>query len=161
MPILNWIKSKIHNLTEGPYTLSDPQLGRAILGGGMSWAGKPVTKDTALRCASFFSGVKMLANDIAKMPLVAYQRKMVDGHQRTTKALDLDIFPLLKDVPNPWMTAFQMRWMQIFHLFFEGHFYVQKVENTAGDIIGLYPLNPWAVTKRWDRKANPAQLYFE
>jgi HK97 family phage portal protein len=161
MTILNWLRTKISaQADEGPYTLADPNLVRALVG-RVTAAGKPVTKDTAIRCASFFSGVKMLANDIAKMPVVLYERNEVSGRQRTSKAIKDSRYSILKDVPNPWMTAFQLRWMQIFHLLFEGHFYIQKVEDSAGRLLQLMPLNPWCVCKRWERSQQGPELYFD
>jgi HK97 family phage portal protein len=157
---LSEAKSNIKNLSEGPFTLADPNLVRALVG-VVNAAGKPVTKDTALRCASFFSGVKMLANDVAKMPVLMFERKTVKGRLRTSKAVNDPRFALLKDVPNNWMTAFQLRWMQIFHLFFEGNSYVQKIEDQTGRLLALMPLNPWHVRKRWDRTVNPPALYFD
>jgi HK97 family phage portal protein len=50
--------------------------------------------------------------------------------------------------------------MQIYHLFFEGHFYIQKIFDNDGNVISLWPLNPWFVTKRWENKTNPT-LYFD
>jgi len=158
-----WLKGKIRNdatLVEGPFTLADPNLVRALTG-VITAAGKPVTRDTALRCASFFSGVKMLANDVAKMPVIMFERTLAKGgRQRTSKALKQPLYWLLKDVPNPWMTAFQLRWIQVFHLFFEGNFYIQKVEDGAGRPLQLMPLNPWYITKRWETKPEP-QLFFD
>lgn len=157
--VLNWIKSKFLNQAE-TYSVADPQLVRA-LHGYATYAGKAVTKDTAVRCASFLSGVKMLANDVAKMPRITFERKMVNGRQRTSQATNNPLYSILKDVPNQWMTAFQLTWMQIFHLFMNGNFYIQKVTNQAGDIVSLMPLNPWLITRRWDRKQNPPVLYFD
>lgn len=145
---------------EGPYTLADPELARALVG-RVTAAGKPVTKDTAIRCASFFSGVKMLANDIAKMPVVLYQRDQIAGRQRTSKAINDSRYSILKDVPNPWLTAFQLRWMQIFHLLCEGNFYIQKVEDSTGRLLQLMPLNPWCVRKRWERSQQGPAIFFD
>ena len=159
LTLLDLTEAKIKAQAE-TYSVADPQLVRA-LHGVTSYAGKAVTKDTAVRCASFLSGVKMLANDVAKMTRILFERKTVKGRQRTSHALNNPLYSILKDVPNQWMTAFQLTWMQIFHLLTNGNFYIQKVMNQAGDIMELMPLNPWLVTRRWERKANPPTLYFD
>lgn len=114
-------------------------------------SGKTVTKDTAIRVASFLSGVKMLASDLAKMPLILRQSSMVDGRQRTEKALDEPLYSLLKDCPNQWMTSYQLRFYLASQLVTNSNCFCQIIRNAKGDILSLNPLNAWYVTQKWDR----------
>jgi HK97 family phage portal protein len=151
LTLLNLPAPAIRNVaSEGPYMPSDAGLVQALIG-ITTYTGKTVTRETAMRCVTFLAGVKMLAQDIAKMPLILYERTMVDGRQRTNKALDNPLYPILKDVPNPWMTSYQMRVKLVFDMFFGGGFYCQKLTNVFGEIVQLYPLNPWCMQPRWDR----------
>src|SRR5258708_10799924 len=152
----------IKNSSEGSSTLDNPSAAfmEALIGLRKA-SGVVVTKERAQRCVSFLSAVKMLANDIAKMPLYTMETKVENGRQRTRKAMNNPLYSVLKDVPNPWMTSFQLRWANVFHLFTQGNFYVQKVRNGLGDIISLMPLDPWSVKVRWDVKdpKNPQRLF--
>ena len=121
-----------------------PALVQSLIG-FPSASGAIVTKDSAMRCVTFLSGVKRLADDIAVMPLITYERRMADGRQRTKRALDHALYSVLKDVPNPYTTSFQLRWAMVMSLLTNGNYYVQKIENQKGDVLGLYMLNPWCV----------------
>jgi HK97 family phage portal protein len=113
-------------------------------------AGKIVTRATAIRVASFLSAVKMLANDIAKMPLVLRETTIKDRRQRTIPALDNPLYPVLKYCPNPWQTSYQMRWFQASQLIMQGNSFCQKIVDQKGDTIALNPLNAWDMCQRWD-----------
>jgi HK97 family phage portal protein len=155
-------KAQFRNSAEGASTLANPSPGlMQALVGLPTASGVVVTKDRALRCVTYLSAVKMLANDIAKMPLYTMETKIEDGRQRTRKALDNSLYSILKDVPNQWMTSFQLRWANVFHLFTQGNFYIQKVKNGLGDIVALVPLDPWYVRPHWDLsdKNNPKRLF--
>jgi HK97 family phage portal protein len=125
-------------------------------------AGTIVTRDTAIRIVSFLSGVKMLCNDIAKMPLVLMETSLVNGQQRTRKAIANSLYSVLKDVPNQWMTSYQMRWFNAFQLITNGNFYNQVIRNGVGEVLQINPLNAWYMLQRWDLSdpKNP-QLFFD
>src|ERR1044071_5875087 len=90
-------------------------------------AGKPVTKDTAVRVASFLSGVKILANDIAKMPLVLRSRSIDAERVRTRPAFDNPLYSLLAYCPNKWQTSFQLRWFLASQLIMAGNAFCQVI----------------------------------
>src|SRR5258708_6146001 len=96
---------------DGTSTLAAPSadLVQALIGFPAA-AGKPVTRMTAIRVAAFLSAVKMLSNDIAKMPLILRETKIVNGRQSTQPAIENPLYTLLKDCPNDWQTSYQMRW---------------------------------------------------
>lgn len=125
-----------------------------------SAAGKVVTRETALRVAAFLGAVKMLSNDLAKMPLILRQTKMVDGRQRTQPAIDNTLYTLLKDCPNSYQTSYQMRWFLASQLIMASNCYCQILTDQAGEITGLIPLNAWQVAPHWDRSTNPPTLRF-
>jgi HK97 family phage portal protein len=136
----------------GESTLASPSsdLVHALIGLPAA-AGKVVTRETALRVAAFLGGVKMLSNDLAKMPLILRETKVVDGRQRTQPALDEALYTLLKDCPNQYQTSFQMRWFLASQLIMNGNCYCQKITNQAGEILALIPLNAWQMVPHWDR----------
>jgi HK97 family phage portal protein len=113
-------------------------------------AGKPVTRYTATRIVSFMSGIKMLAQDLAKMPLILRETQTVNGRQRTVPAINDPLYPILKDVPNDWHTSYEMRFFLWTQLLMEGNAFAQKLTNQAGEVIGLIPLNSWGMRLEWD-----------
>jgi HK97 family phage portal protein len=140
-------------------TLSNPSadLVQALVGLPAA-AGKPVTRETAIRVAAFLAGVKTLANDLAKMPLVLRSTTVEQGRQRTRPAINEPLYTLLKDCPNQYQTSFQMRWFLASQLIMAGNCFAQKITDRAGDLIGLIPLNAWQMTPRWNRETNPPTL---
>jgi HK97 family phage portal protein len=123
-------------------------------------AGKIVTKETALRVAAFLAGVKMMASDIAKMPLVLNQTKWTDAGKRTWAATDDPLYGILMYVFNNWQTAYQARWFLAAQLIMNGNCYCQKITDQAGDIQALIPLNAWAMQPHWDRSTPTPQLLY-
>jgi HK97 family phage portal protein len=143
-------------------TLADPSvdLVQALVGFPTA-AGKPVTRYTAARIVSFMSGIKMLAQDLAKMPLILRETQIVNGRQRTLPAIEDPLYPILKDVPNVWQTSYEMRFFLWCQLLMSSNAYAQKITNQAGDIIALMPLNAWAMSLDWDLsdRRNPVPLW--
>ena len=161
MKFSQWFKTKFRN--EGsPSTLAAPsaELVQALVGFPTA-AGKPVTPATAVRVISFLSAVKMLCNDIAKMPLVLRETKLINGRQSTRPAFNEPLYSILKDSPNDWHTAYQMRWFLASQLIMGGNSFCQKITDQTGKLIKLIPLNAWSMTQKWDR-TNPKmpQLYW-
>jgi HK97 family phage portal protein len=143
----------------GESTLAQPSadLVNALVGYPAA-AGKPVTRATAIRVAAFLSAVKMLASDIAKMPLILRETKIVAGRQRTLPDLENALYTILKDCPNPYQTSYQMRWFLASQLIMNSNCYCQKITDQAGDVTALIPLNAWNMAPHWDYQTNPPTL---
>lgn len=146
-------------MSGGSSTLAAPSadLVQALMGFPAA-AGKPVTRATAIRVAAVLSSVKMLANDIAKMPLILRETKEVNGRQRTQAAIDNPLYTLLRDVPNRWQTSYQLRWFLASQLVMNGNCFCQKITDQKGDIIELVPLNAWSMAVKWDYNDPKAQV---
>lgn len=95
----------------------------------------------------------MLAQDIAKMPLLLRETTVVNGRQRTVPALDHPIYPLLMFAPNRWQTSYQARFFQASQLLMNGNSFFQKIVDQKGDVIELIPLNAWDMSVKWDYDA--------
>lgn len=140
----------------GPSTLAAPSadLIQALIGFPAA-AGKPVTRATAIRVAVLLSGVKTIANDIAKMPLILRECEVVNGLQRTRPAAANPLYSILRDVPNRFQTSFQLRWYLVSQLIMNGNCFCQKITDQKGDILELIPLNAWSMSVKWDYDAPP------
>jgi HK97 family phage portal protein len=150
----------------GESTLASPssELVHALVGLPAA-AGKVVTKETAIRVSAFLGGVKMLANDLAKMPLILRETTMQKGsdgrsYQRTQPAIDEPLYSILKDCPNQWQTSYQMRWFLASQLIMSSNCYCQKITDQAGDVAALIPLNAWHMTPHWDYTTTPPTLKY-
>ncbi len=103
-----------------------------------SAAGVNVTADTALAVSAVYACVKVLAETIASLPLMLYERKG-DGKEPASKH---PLYPLLHDAPNDLQTSFEWREDLVAHIALRGNTYNQKVESGSGKLIELIPLNP-------------------
>lgn len=150
-------KRLFRNAGESTLAAPDADLVQALIGIPAA-AGKPVTRETAIRVAAFLGGVKMMANDIAKMPLILRETKITAARQRTQPVLTNPLYTLLKDCPNQYQTSYQMRWFLASQLIMAGNCYCQKIVDQAGDLQALIPLNAWYMAPHWDRSMNPPNL---
>ncbi len=137
---------------DGASTLAAPSadLIQALMGFPTA-AGKPVTRATAVRISSFLAAVKMLSNDLAKMPLVLRESTTVKGRQRTMPAVNDPLYSILKDCPNEWQTSYQLRWFLASQLIMSGNCFCQKITDQTGKILQLIPLQAWNMAQKWDR----------
>lgn len=109
-------------------------------GGSANSAGIRVDQDTALTYSPFFAGVRVLAEDLAGLPLFLYERLEPRGKRR---AKDHPLYTLLHDQPNPMMTSVQLRETLQGHALTWGNGVAQLVTNKrTGVIEEIWPLRP-------------------
>jgi HK97 family phage portal protein len=113
-------------------------------------AGKAVTRLTAIRVATFLSGVKMMSSDIAKYPLILRSTTNIGGRIRTIPAVDEPLYPLLRYCPNQWHTSYQMRFFLASQLIMAGNSFCQIIRDGKGAVLALNPLDAWRMTQKWD-----------
>lgn len=66
-----------------------------------SQAGESVTPQTAMQAAAVFSSVRVISEDIGKLPCLLYRRLPNGGKERATTH---PVYGLLRRIPNPWQT---------------------------------------------------------
>ena len=101
-------------------------------------SGVSVNPDTALSISTVFRCVSAIAQDIAGMPLIVYQR--TDGGKE--RAVDHPLYEVLHDRPNQWQTSFEWREMMLGHLLLRGNAYNLIEPGPRGFAGELIPLNP-------------------
>ncbi|MDD4291066.1 MAG: phage portal protein [Clostridia bacterium] len=126
----------------------------AFLMGG-STSGKAVTERSSMQMTAVYSCVRILAEAIAGLPLHLYRYKSGGGKE---KAIDLPLYHLLHDEPNPEMSSFVFRETLMTHLLLWGNAYAQIIRNGKGEVIALYPLMPNKMTVERDENG---ELYYE
>lgn len=110
-------------------------------------SGAIVTTESAMRTSTVYSCVRVLSEDIAKLPLPLYRRR-----PRGREKVSDHWLARLMDEPNEWQTGFEFREMQQAHLELSGRFYaIQTV--VKDEVRELLPLVPSRVTtiqaKNW------------
>ena len=122
-------------------------------GGAATASGVWVSEETALHYAPFFAGVRVLAEDVGGLPLITYER-LARGKRRAT---DHPLYPLLHDMPNPYMSAVAFKETLQGHAITWGDGYGYIVRNGAGDATELWPLRPDRVKPEITR-TGPGQM---
>ena len=127
------------------------------LGGKISSSGVRVNQSTALAASAVYACVKVISEDIAKLPLITY-RRLDRGKERATNH---PVYPLLHDRPNPWMSSFSFRETAQACLLLWGNCYAEIEWNRAGRPVALWPIRPDMVeaTLAKDARGRPAIVY--
>ncbi len=129
-----------------PKAMNPHELERLILsvfGGGSTASGVSVSSDTAMRQATVYSCVNLLSRNGGTLPCDLIK---IDGRKRI-KATDEDLYYLLHDQPNEWMTAPEFWGMAMNHLPLRGNFFALKNRGLSltGPVRELIPLAPGIV----------------
>ncbi len=110
------------------------------LGGGTSSSGIVVNAETALEYAPVFRGVSLISGDVAKLPLIVYERgKNGLGKDRATSH---PAYRLLRYKPNEFQTANRFRELLQSQAILWGNGYAFIERAKTGAPGALLPLNP-------------------
>ncbi len=113
------------------------------LGGGVVRSGVHVNPHTALALSAYFASIRAISEDVAKVPLILYERLPGGGKERRT---DLPLHKLLHDQPARDMTALTLRETMTAHALGWGNGYAEIVRTRGGDIAALELITPDRVT---------------
>jgi HK97 family phage portal protein len=118
-------------------------LAALIISGSDSTAGVSVSPDNAMRVATVYACIRILADSIAQLPVKVY-RKNPTGNKETLQGDPLTA--TLAHAPNSWMTSFEFRELMMTCLCLRGNFYAYINRNAKDDITELLPIMPGAVS---------------
>lgn len=107
------------------------------IGGGRSVTGLSITTDKAMRYSAFWSAVRILSEDQAKLPLMVHEQKP-DGSNRPAPEHPLE--RVIRYQANPQMSAFTMRETGMAHDLTWGNSYSMIGRDGTGTIRELWPL---------------------
>ena len=113
---------------------------------GDSITGMTINADTAMSVNAFSAGIRLIAEDIASMPLIVY-RRLAKGKER---APEHPAYAMLHDTPNPEMTSMVFRETGVGHLYSWGNWYAEKELNGFGVPVRLWPLRPDKMVVEFD-----------
>lgn len=110
-------------------------------------AGQTVNRETALSVPAVWAAVNVLSSTIASLPLNLYQK---DGENRE-KQSSSPIHQLIHSAPNRRWTSYRWRKHLMQSVLLDGRSYTWIDRPNSGVIRALWPLDPQAVTPKWDR----------
>jgi HK97 family phage portal protein len=113
------------------------QVGAHILqvGGGKSVTGLSITTDKAMRYAAFWGAVRILSEDIAKLPLGVYKRLPTRANGKPGGSTAVDDHPVnrvIRYIANPQTNAFIAREVSMAHMLTWGNAYSMQVRDGMG-----------------------------
>lgn len=124
---------------------------------GPTDAGETITPETSLQISAVYACVRVLSESIASLPLKVYERND-DGSRR--EAVGHPAYRLLHDRPNPAMTSFVAREVQVASLAMRGNAYLEKIRDRSGVLRELWPIKPGRVTMKLAREnGRPAKRF--
>lgn len=112
-----------------------------IAAGAVAVSGVQVNSESALRYAAFFACLKVLSEDVGKLPIKLYKERPDRGRD---VARNHKVHRLISRRPNDFMTASEFWEMCVAHVVLRGNFYAFKVM-VGGEVVELLPLNPGSV----------------
>ena len=98
--------------------------------------------NAALQLSVVWSCVRLIAETIATLPLITYERKVVNGREIRVVAREHPLYALLHDSPNADMTAVEFWEAVVSQICLWGNAYCLKSFNGIGKLVALDPLNP-------------------
>jgi len=123
-------------------------------GGEQSVAGTHVDRITAMNLSAVFNAVTLITGMMASLPLHLYERVSDTKRKRLTNH---PVARLLAR-PNEEMLGYVWRETAQGHLLMQGNHYAQKIPDTTGRIVKLWPWNPGMV--RTERQAGRLRYIF-
>jgi HK97 family phage portal protein len=103
-------------------------------------AGVPVTTETALQVTTVLSAVRVIGEDVAKLP--CHLKRMSNDGRTTTIERGNPIYNVVHSRPNNWMTAFQWFETMTLHAALTGNAFSLIQRNSRDIPIELIPVLP-------------------
>jgi HK97 family phage portal protein len=138
-------------------TFRDPAewLVDALTGGTPTTVGMRVTQDSALGVPAVYAAVSLVADAVGALPLKVF-KSVGEGKQADPAH---PVYSLLHDLPNPELTAVELRSAMQGHLMLRGNAYCEIQRDTSGRPVALWPLVPSQMSVTRDAARNLVYLY--
>jgi HK97 family phage portal protein len=109
------------------------------VGGGNTWAGVPVTAETAMRTSAVWACVRAYSNALGYFPIQVFD---IDDDHEKELTYSHYLHRLLCVQVNPLMTPFRFKRQMEMWLKTYGNAYARMVVNDRGQVIQLWPVHP-------------------
>jgi HK97 family phage portal protein len=123
---------------------------------GASFAGTHVTEKNAIGLSAHFACVRLIATTLASLPVHIYERT-ADGKRRRN---DHPAARLLRDRPNPDMTAFSFIEAMQAQISNRGVALAELVFDRKGSVAEIWPIPPGVCTPAREKKDGPVVYKF-
>jgi len=150
------IKEQSRNAEERASGTDLSEIGWTSLGSYGTSSGESISEERAMRLATVYSAVRIIAETTAALPLKTYRR---DGRNRVVLQ-DHPLTPIFQRQANMVMTAMDYRELMLVHLLLWGNHFSEIIRNGAGDVVELWPIHPARVIMRARRRRNK-RVYLE
>lgn len=114
-----------------------------VRGGEATVSGQHVTAESALRTSAVWACVRVRSEDVGKLPCFLYRRLPNGGKER---AVNHPHYRLVREQPNPRMTAFEFKQLMQAQIDLRGNAYALKQFDNRGTVVALWPVDPAKVT---------------
>jgi HK97 family phage portal protein len=117
--------------------------------------GLVVNAETAMQVTAASAAVRFLAQSVAMLPLILYDRTDT-GKQRNTKS---NVARILTSRPNRFQTPYEFKEMMMGHALLRGNGYAEILSTGGRGVDELMPLHPDRVTPFWTDDGRRAYRY--
>lgn len=111
-------------------------------GGGRSVTGLSITTDRALRYSAFWAAVRVVSEDVAKVPFGVFQKVQIGDRTAAKADPGHPVDRVIRYMANPTLTAFTWREVSTAHALTWGNAYSLKVRDGMGALRELHLLAP-------------------
>lgn len=109
-------------------------------------SGGRVTEQAAMKQATVYACVSLIADNVAQLPLHLYEH----GPNGRTRAVRHPLYRILRGRPNSWQTSFEFWQYMTLSLLLRGIACAQIARGVGGEVVSLIPLAPHAYQEVWD-----------
>ncbi len=107
--------------------------------GARTMTGLAITPELALQVSTVFACVQVIAQTVARLPVIVYERTSPTLRRR---AIEHPVYDLLHRRPNGWQTSYEFRETLTAWAALHGNGYARKVFDRAGGVRELIPIHP-------------------
>jgi HK97 family phage portal protein len=107
---------------------------------GMATSSKEnVSPDKALTLSAYFAGVRVISEDVGKLPCILYTQDSKGDKERFKES---KLWPVITRRPNPFMSSQQFRELMVQWAIGWGGAVAEIQRSVNGEAIGLWPIHP-------------------
>jgi len=128
---------------------------RSALGGEPTASGVAMTSEKALGIPAVYAAVSLVSDAVGSLPLKVFKQTATGKAVDTTHPLS----SVLHQLPNPEMTAIELRSAMQGHLMLRGNAFAEIQRDTSGRVVALWPLAPHLMTVTRDERRGLVYLY--
>jgi len=123
--------------------------------------GITVTPEGSLAYSAVLACVRVLAEGVASLPCLVYERYVEDGREAKRRAPGHPAYSLLHNAPNSVQTAFEFYEMGMAQTLLWGNFYAEIEWDRRGQVAGLWPLPAWQMVPEATRQGKLYHLWLD